>query len=299
MDDNPWGNPTPTDSEQATPAPISPVVVSTDDADEVPAWSGEPTEAQAGDEPAAPHEEDKEEADGEVKNDYDGFEPMTAEANADEDEAKEAVEAEAPAHDHDEPHPDPSLGLDYNEAEAEPETPLSVTTTPTEDQADAEAVADPIDVEDEPASLAAVANASELADEPTPAPAAADDEGFGDDNGFGDDDDFGEMGGEGAGDDDFGDFGDFDESAGAFEEAQFDPPPPPPAPISAPAPPPVASTSGLPPLRLDWSKPTRKALGPQLNEWFEQIYPGAADSMTDEQERQVDGVGQVLVTEPQ
>lgn len=111
-------------------------------------------------------------------------------------------------------------------------------------------------------------------------------------------DDFGEVGGAGAGadggEDDFGDFGDFGEAdASAFEPV----PAPAPAPAPAPTPVPVASTSGHPPLRLDLSTPTRRAVAPQLREFFEQAWPRAALAVNDEPERQVEGLAQVLVTE--
>lgn len=104
-------------------------------------------------------------------------------------------------------------------------------------------------------------------------------------------DDFGEAGGE---DDDFGDFGDFgegeDEGFGAVpEEFAEDVPWVP-----------VASTSGssYPPLRLDLSSPSRTNLAPQLAPFLAGAYPLASSSLSDEKERQVDGVGQVLVSEP-
>lgn len=87
---------------------------------------------------------------------------------------------------------------------------------------------------------------------------------------FDDEDDFGEMGG----DDDFGD----------FEETDYIP---------------EASTSksvyAL--MKLDLHRATAASLEPQLTPFIQELYPTAADWLTDEQERQVDGVGQVLVTE--
>lgn len=101
-------------------------------------------------------------------------------------------------------------------------------------------------------------------------------------------DDFGDMGGGDGDDDDFGEFGG-DEAFGAaattFEQQEA---------------PPVASTSSspyAPPFRLDLSKPTRSSLGPQLAQFLQSAYPNAAVVVSDEPERQVDGVGQILVTE--
>ena len=116
--------------------------------------------------------------------------------------------------------------------------------------------------------------------DPVPAP-AFDDEGFGDD-------DFGELGGDG--DDDFGDFGDPDEAFGSAPPmTAFEAPP-------APSPQPVASTSN-PAFRLDLSTPTRTALAPLLAPFWESRYPTATDCLSFEPERQVEGIGQVLVSE--
>ena len=94
------------------------------------------------------------------------------------------------------------------------------------------------------------------------------------------DDDFGEMGDVvQEGEDDFGDFED------TVEEEVF-------APVAS------TSTSAHPPLRLDLSNPTAAALAPQLSRFVDDLYPTANNYLTDEIERQVDGVAQVLVTEP-
>jgi hypothetical protein len=103
-------------------------------------------------------------------------------------------------------------------------------------------------------------------------------------------DDFGEAGGE----DDFGDFGDFGEGEDdGFGDA--------PDAFTEDVPwVPVASTSGssYPPLRLDLSSPSRSNLAQQLAPFLAGAYPLASSSLSDEKERQVDGVGQVLVSEP-
>ena len=118
-----------------------------------------------------------------------------------------------------------------------------------------------------------------------------------------DDDDFGEMGeaADGGEDDDFGDFGD----SAPLDESAFDTPPP----VVAPTPTrtvseqqilsqPVPSTSSLPPLRLDLSnRPTRSSVAPQLMEYVSTTWGDLSDKVTDEPERQVEGVAQILVTE--
>ncbi|GAA5957374.1 hypothetical protein JCM3765_000439 [Sporobolomyces pararoseus] len=118
-----------------------------------------------------------------------------------------------------------------------------------------------------------------------------------------DDDDFGEMGEavDGGDDDDFGDFGD----SAPLDESAFDTPPP--ALLTTPtrsfsesqAPTqPVPSTSFLPPLRLDLSnRPTRSSVAPQLREFVSTTWGDLSDKVTDEPERQVEGVAQILVTE--
>ncbi|KAM0749739.1 hypothetical protein T439DRAFT_326615 [Meredithblackwellia eburnea MCA 4105] len=124
---------------------------------------------------------------------------------------------------------------------------------------------------------------------PTPTSAQPATDSFGD--AFDDDDEFGEPGG---GDDDFGDFDEGDDSAfgAAPPMTAFDAPPPPPPPASVP----VLSTSA-PAFRLDLSAPNRTALGPQLAPFLSNLYPSASSSVSDEPERQVEGVGQVLVSE--
>ena len=94
------------------------------------------------------------------------------------------------------------------------------------------------------------------------------------------DDDFGEMGHVvQEGEDDFGDFGD------TVEEDVF-------APVAS------TSTSAYPPIRLDLSNSSAAAVAPQLARFIDDLYPTAQNYLTDEIERQVDGVAQVLVTEP-
>ncbi|GAA6008725.1 hypothetical protein JCM11491_003412 [Sporobolomyces phaffii] len=139
-----------------------------------------------------------------------------------------------------------------------------------------------------------------VAAEPSEAPPMDDFDDFGDD-----DDDFGEMGdaaGGATGDDDFGDFGDFGDSA-PLDESAFDAPPLPPPPVPSTSEPsfvsqPVASTSSLPPLRLDFSnRPTRRSVAPQIKDFISSAWGDVLDKVSDEPERQVEGVAQVLVTE--
>jgi hypothetical protein len=127
---------------------------------------------------------------------------------------------------------------------------------------------------------------------------ADEDDGFGTgaQTGGDDFDDFGEVG-ETGGDDDFGEFGDFGNAA-PLDEAAFETPAPAP---SQPAPSPAISRQPVlatfPPLRLDLSDTSRRAVAPQLQEFFRDAWPLAAQAVNDEPERQVEGVAQVLVTE--
>lgn len=111
-----------------------------------------------------------------------------------------------------------------------------------------------------------------------------------DDDGF---DDFADFGESGEGGDDFGSFGGDNEdefslpplsSFSAIEES-----------IEPEIP--IASTSTARYPTLDLSNPTIDGLKPQLLPFLEKLYPSSSSSLTDEHERQVDGVAQVLVTE--
>ncbi|GAA5971391.1 hypothetical protein JCM11641_008334 [Rhodosporidiobolus odoratus] len=108
------------------------------------------------------------------------------------------------------------------------------------------------------------------------------------------DGDFAEGGAEG--DDDFGDFGDFGDAAPLDASAFEAPALPPPVPVIASSPTPV-HISAYPPLRLDLSNTSRKAIAPQLKEFCAAVWAKADESVNDEPERQVEGPGQVLVTE--
>ncbi|GAA5830856.1 hypothetical protein JCM5353_000592 [Sporobolomyces roseus] len=131
-----------------------------------------------------------------------------------------------------------------------------------------------------------------IAAEPSEAPPMDDFDDF-------DDDDFGEMGETVEGgneDDDFGDFGD----TAPLDASAFDAPPPPAQTTfnETAAPQPIASSSALPPLRLDLSnRPTRRTVGPQLREFVSSAWGDVSEAVSDEPERQVEGVAQVLVTE--
>ena len=129
-------------------------------------------------------------------------------------------------------------------------------------------------------------------------------------------DDFGDateaaVGGD---DDDFGDFGDFGDAA-PLDEAAFEVAPPPattttPLPSTPLASPshfpshqPFASTSAAasvsyPPLHFDLSgEPSRQSISSQLHDFWQGAFPTAANAVSDEPERQVEGVAQVLVSE--
>ncbi|SGZ30306.1 BQ5605_C113g13234 [Microbotryum silenes-dioicae] len=67
---------------------------------------------------------------------------------------------------------------------------------------------------------------------------------------------------------------------------------------------PIASSSfaafqstGHPPLLLELTNPSKAAIEEQLHDFFEGVYPGARGMVSDEPERQVEGVGQVLASE--
>lgn len=245
MNDNPWGNPSPSPASVAVQVEDSPPPVLAlelaPDVDE-PAGNG-------WDEPpvVAPVE----------------AEHVLAPVDEAESVADELLEAPLA-----EPTPDEQVEPDEVPA---PTAPLSPLTSPSPAPAheDAGPPMDDFDL-DPPA--------------PLPPPASADD-------GF-DDDDFGPPGG---GDDD--DFGDFDDNAdfAGFGSAPpvaafaFEQPPPPPAPVAQ---------AGSPAFRLDLSNPTRAALRPLLAPFWAAAYPPVEGTMSDEMERQVEGVGQVLVSEP-
>ncbi|SGY65718.1 BQ5605_C103g13158 [Microbotryum silenes-dioicae] len=137
---------------------------------------------------------------------------------------------------------------------------------------------------------------------PTPVvPQAADD----DEDDF---DDFGEAAEAGGDADDagFGDFGHFGDThegdVHGFEG--FDEQPPTPSSLPRPEVTPIASSSfaafqstGHPPLLLELTNPSKAAIEEQLHDFFEGVYPGARGMVSDEPERQVEGVGQVLASE--
>lgn len=130
-------------------------------------------------------------------------------------------------------------------------------------------------------------------------------------------DDFGDATEAAAGgddDDDFGDFGDFGDAA-PLDEAAFEAAPPPattttPLPSTSlasashfPSHQPFASTSvaasvSYPPLHFDLSgEPSRQSISSQLHDFWQGAFPTAANAVSDEPERQVEGVAQVLVSE--
>ena len=137
-------------------------------------------------------------------------------------------------------------------------------------------------------------------------------------DGGGDDDfdEFGDAAGAGdQGDDDFGDFGDFGVAA-PLDEAAFEAAPatttttPLPStslastsPFSSHQQQPFASTSAAatlsyPPLHFDLSgDPSRQSISSQLHDFWQGAFPAAANAVSDEPERQVEGVAQVLVSE--
>ncbi|KAI5475016.1 Glycoside hydrolase, superfamily [Pseudohyphozyma bogoriensis] len=281
--DNPWGNPSP--SPHATPLPpvaddelTSPML----DFDESPGggWddAGDMGVPPPAEEPKLPEPEPEHEVDtveeGEQQQDKKKKKKKKkknkskqVEEDTEEDEEEPASgeapppdEEPAPASVDDEPVPEPL-------PPASPPPPTTMIASPSFSAVSSAHEGPPMDdFDDEPA-------------------AATVNDGFDDEF-----DDFGEPGAAGADDDDFGDFGGDDDAFGgapvaasAFEEV--------------PVPVPVASTSYVPPLQVDLSTPTRSALAPQLASFFASVYPVADEVLSDEPERQVDGIGQVLVTE--
>ncbi|GAA5820299.1 hypothetical protein JCM3770_004038 [Rhodotorula araucariae] len=122
-------------------------------------------------------------------------------------------------------------------------------------------------------------------DAPEPFPTSGADGGFDTPaEGVDDFDDFGSVGQAGDDDDDFGDFGD----AAPLDEAAFAAP-------AAFATAPVTST--YPPLRLDLGSTSRRAVAPQLRDFWAAAWPASAHATNDDPERQVEGPAQVLVTE--
>ncbi|GAA5897656.1 hypothetical protein JCM5296_003748 [Sporobolomyces johnsonii] len=330
MDDNPWDDPSPDptvhDDSSAEPAPR----LSLEDAEvelDKPAWgadeSGAPVErGKVEQEPsataAADHPSELEAAAGEVDDQAKGVQateeqggPSTAEDTA--PAASDDAPPRAPASTSSEPntaqgvhqlmeednsaeHPTPDHNIDEPATVPSANAPLPPSSASTPSEPTALSASAPAFVP----SFSAASNegppmddfddpASSFPDEPAPSSSAPPADDFGD---F--DDDFGEMGaaGEAAGDD-FGDFGD----AAPLDEAAFEAPSP--AQPATPAPPPVASTSYLPPLRLDLSShPLRRTVAPQLREFCGSAWGGkTASAVSDEQERQVEGIAQVLVTE--
>ncbi|ORY90744.1 hypothetical protein BCR35DRAFT_323522 [Leucosporidium creatinivorum] len=292
MDDNPWGNPSP--SPQQTPPPDLPpaspsLSINTEDSAE-PDWQApqdqdgqEPTTTVTDQHLVSPpiddHNQDEDDT-GQV-NEQETVKQELDEVNEQEDEAPAPTQADDKDQglsDNDEAAPAPK-----SDAPSSPPKPttLSMTLPPLDDGPPMDSFSDDEEVDQQPSTEAAAVGDS-----------------------FDDDfDDFGEAGA-GDGDDDFGDFGDFDAGdmgsgddafagAGSFVEEEMAPPPPQPQP-------PVASTSrsGYPPLQLDLSNTSKAAIGEQLKGFLDGVYPGAAEAVSDEPERQVEGAAQVLVNEP-
>lgn len=259
MDDNPWGapSPSPDPTPLATPPPPPPLDL---------APSVAPSEPES--------------------NDWDAS-PATAFVNAVEEEVKE-----------EEPVPEVEKEVTVVELVEELEVAPEVEEEEVDEVAAEEGVVEEVLASPvAPPSLLPLTlpehegpPMDDFDDEPSldaPPPPADFDDAFGDSF----DDDFGELGG----DDDFGDFGDFggdaEGDASAFGAA--------PEPFVEEPLQPVASTSAsaYPPLRLDLSDPTRDVVASQLAPFFESAYPFARSAISDEPERQVDGVGQVLVND--
>ncbi|KPV76719.1 uncharacterized protein RHOBADRAFT_51720 [Rhodotorula graminis WP1] len=293
MDDNPWGAPSAPSSPHLDPTSHSlqleqepRLSVDIDDDDDLaPTWGQDsPGDAVAARlPPAAPVTDDK--GEGALAGEPEQGEG-TARTSFDEpaDGVQQAPAPVKPTSPTSPPPPPPPAHADSPEPASPPPNPPSPPAPPT--SLPTLSFDDSLLDEGPPMD-----DFSDVDDEPVLASVGAD----GDDDGFGapadDFDDFGSVGE--AGDDDFGDFGD----AAPLDEAAFDAPAPvapPPAPTAAPAP---VSYSAYPPLRLDLSDTSRRAVAPQLRDFFAEAWPASLQAVNDDPERQVEGPAQVLVTE--
>ncbi|BGO88646.1 hypothetical protein BJY59DRAFT_657143 [Rhodotorula toruloides] len=281
--DNPWDDPSPPLASHSTISPPEPPRLSleAEEEDTGPAWGAESPKVEAAkrdvergfEEDKAGGDNEREETQG-PENDAEEARKTNAEALDDEAAHEPARPSTAPPAQSASPEP---------AAPAHPEPPVASTTLSTTLPIPHTTDAPPMDDFDAPP----------MDDFP-----ADDDDGFGTpaQEGGDDFDDFGEVG-EAEGDDDFGDFGDFGDAAPLDESAFETPTPAPSQPVPSPAlsRQPVLAT--FPPLRLDLSDISRRAIAPQLQEFFRDAWPLAAQAVSDEPERQVEGVAQVLVTE--
>ncbi|GAA6041697.1 hypothetical protein JCM8097_003088 [Rhodosporidiobolus ruineniae] len=310
--DNPWGAPSPSPAatpavdapSSPPPAPTSPRLSFDPDAEERPAWGTDDEQGERK-EDKQEQEDDNADKDGEV----------TEPAHDDDDEMEEQEPVKddetAPLEQNEDPEqakePPPADVKDEADAPPSPPSPPPEPAQPDDE---------PEPVDDTTPSSAVPALSMSLPDSTNDGPPTDD---FSDDDGFGspsfpsgaagngaaeaedDFDDFGEAAGAGEGgeaDDDFGDFGDFGDAAPLDESAFEAPALPPPVPVVAPSTPaPPAPTSAYPPFRLDLRNTARRAVAPQLKEFCAAVWSEAARSVSDEPERQVEGVGQVLVSE--
>ncbi|KAM0787924.1 hypothetical protein ACM66B_006130 [Microbotryomycetes sp. NB124-2] len=278
MDDNPWGNdesPSPRHSPSLTaklaPSAASPTAT---DASE-PAWAAPDVSIAGREEQDAPKQVDELAADVNAKDVDDtatkvdtldlsteaGEAETTPEAVHSADEATEPDEPTSPRTDTTDSPPMtvPTLSMDLSLTEQGP----PMDDFPEDDDSD------------------------ELQAQPTA--------GFDDDDEF---DDFGEaaQAGDGA-DDEFGDFGDFDDvqQTGTDDDfgSGFVQPQPQPPPVSSLQ----QSWTGYEPLKFDLTNATRSSIADQLQDFFEGAYPMASVAVSDEPERQVEGIAQVLVSD--
>ncbi|GAA5905438.1 hypothetical protein JCM6882_003160 [Rhodosporidiobolus microsporus] len=311
--DNPWDNPSPSPATPLeTSPPTSPRLSYSPSADERPTWGAEsPAEPPKTEE----KQPEKEESEGEAEEDKAVTEPEEdgeKDASSEEDDAVSAKdeqgedevisEPEAAAEDNksDDVAPPPSNDDEPAEAAA-PSSPEPEAESAPEPEPEPELPSDSVSTlpstlpDPSPNDGPPMDDFDDDFDEPAPAGEAAAEDG---DDDF---DDFGDAAGagDGEGDDDFGDFGDFGDAApldaSAFEApaaSSLPPPVPVVVPSASPAPPPT-----YPPLRLDLTNTARRAVAPQLKEFCKAVWTEAEESVNDDPERQVEGVGQVLVTE--
>ncbi|KAK4692815.1 hypothetical protein P7C70_g9053, partial [Phenoliferia sp. Uapishka_3] len=276
MDDNPWGAPSPSpaplvlapESEPTSPI-ITPSIPKLSPTESLPAFGW-------GDAPATTDDDAPSEESIDVSLDATPVDVVTTESDksvAVQEDRKKEEETREPIL---EPEPSPAAQVDAEAPAPAVPPPSPDFALPPIPAASHSSEGPPMDDFDSPPPSNPP---TPLASHPPSFPPQTTSTSF--DTAFSDDDDFGSLGGD-ANDDDFGDFGDFDSTA------PFSAPPPPPPPA-----PPIATASTA--FRLDISNPTKDALAPILVPFWGRSHPGLGDCLSGEMERQVEGLGQVLV----
>ncbi|GAA6005359.1 hypothetical protein JCM10207_002951 [Rhodosporidiobolus poonsookiae] len=307
--DNPWGNPSPSPNPSpavdSTSTPTSPRLSYDSDDDERPQWG---TQEQQKEEDATPAKQEED-----AKSEEEQVEVTDTvtddEAPADEEDEENAPEQEDKHEEKDKNDEQPTPADDAatdSPPPAEAAAPEPDAESPTT-EADSSPAAEPAPLPSSPPAAAVSVPALPPSFDTPPEGPPMDD--FDDDfdsppagavDEEDDFDDFGDVADGGDGDDDdFGDFGDFGEAA-PLDASAFEAPAAlaPPVPVVAPTPARAATPApGYPPLRLDLTNAARRDVAPQLKEFCAAVWTEAAASVGEEPERQVEGVGQVMVTE--